>query len=76
MNKEFIKKMVKAEILRYEAIKEVLPEGLKIRVNELEKDMAGLMKELALDFMSDSMGMDCKKTEQGKSAKKVEVDFQ
>lgn len=77
MNKEFIKKMIKAEILRYEAIKEILPDSLKDRVTNFEKNAAELMKELALDFISDSTGMEShsQSSGEGKKTKKVEVDF-
>ena len=40
MNKEFAKKMIKAKRLEYEAIKEVMPEGLKSRIDSFEKEAA------------------------------------
>ncbi len=77
MNKEFIKKMIQAEILRYEAIKEILPESLKSRVETLEKDAGNFIQELALEivtennFKSKSSGS----AENKKSAKRVQVEF-
>ncbi|MDF2987312.1 MAG: hypothetical protein K0R50_2822 [Eubacterium sp.] len=77
MNKEFVKKMVKAEILRYEAIKEILPESLKNRVETLEKDAGVFIQELALEIVSENTlkSKGPGSTENKKSAKRVQVDF-
>jgi hypothetical protein len=73
MNKEFVKKMIKAQLLRYEAIKEILPEELKKRVNDFEKNAASFAKEIAVEIMQDRSGEVSK--EANKGAKKVDVDF-
>lgn len=62
MNKEFIKKMIKAEALRYSAIKEILPEGLKKRVDNFEKDAISILKDVAFEeFQEKSEAKECKK---------------
>lgn len=85
MNKEFVKKMIKAEILRYQAIKEILPDNVKVRVDSLEKDAGKLLKDIALEFVTENLfGQDSSsqssmdttsKSEGNKSVKRVQVDF-
>ena len=71
MNKEFIKKMVKAERYRYEAIKEILPETLRKKVEQLEKDAINVLKDTALDIMKEEANKETKKS----STKKVDIEF-
>lgn len=73
MRKEFIKKMVKAELLRYEAIKEILPENVKNNINKIEKDAVEVIKDLAIEFLKDEGAN--KEKEVKKEIKKVKVDF-
>lgn len=73
MNKEFVKKMVKAEILRYEAIKEVLPERLKNRVDKIQKNTVSLIKDIAVEILKENVSEQEAKAK--KETKKVEVDF-
>lgn len=85
MNKEFVKKMIKAEMLRYQAIKEILPEGMKKSIETLEKDAGNLLKDIALDIISENFtGQDNSKrpgqntvsgTGDRKNVKRVQVDF-
>lgn len=78
MNKEFIKKIIKSEMLRYEAIKEILPENLKGRVENFEKEAASFMKDLALEMLSENIctkGSSSASDQNKKSTKKVQVDF-
>ncbi len=85
MNKEFVKKMIKAEILRYQAIKEILPDNVKVRVDSLEKDAGKLLKDIALELVTENLfrqdnssqsTMDkTSKPEENKSVKRVQVDF-
>jgi hypothetical protein len=74
VNKEIIKKLIKIEQLKYEVIKEILPEGALQRLNTFEKEAATVIKDIALDFMRESS----EKAEAGekKEIKKVKVDFQ
>lgn len=85
MKKEFIKKMIKAEILRYQAIKEILPEHVKGRVNSFEKDAEKLLKDIAYELVAENfLGQNSSNqtttdtagiSEAEKSVKRVQVDF-
>lgn len=71
MNKEFIKKMIKAETLKYEAIKEILPEKVRKRVDDIEKEAFSLIKDIAIYMIQEEKD----EKEEKKITKKVEVDF-
>jgi hypothetical protein len=71
MNKEFIKKMVKAERYRYEAIKEILPATIRKRVEQLEKDAISVLKDAALEIMKEEANKETNKS----STKKVDIEF-
>lgn len=71
MNKEFIRKMIKAEKYKYEAIKEVMPDGLRKKAEQLEKDALSLLKDAAVEIMKDDPEEESSK----KAIKKVDVDF-
>jgi hypothetical protein len=73
MNKEFMKKMLKAELLRYEAIKEILPDCMKNKVDNLEKEAFCFLKDFAIEMISEYG--DKKKPSEKKETKKVKVDF-
>ncbi len=85
MNKEFIKKMIESEILRYQAIKEILPKNVKDRVHCLEKDAGKLLKDIALELVTENLFRQDNsnqsstdtiyKSEEKKSVKRVQVDF-
>jgi lipoate-protein ligase A len=53
VNKEFVKKMIKAERLRYEAFKEILPHSIKERVDTLEKDAVNFLKDIAIEIIKE-----------------------
>ncbi|MNM64739.1 hypothetical protein D3C81_761480 [compost metagenome] len=71
MNKEFIKKMIKAETLKYEAIKEILPDKVRKRVDDIEKEAFSLIKDIAIYMIQEEKD----EKEDKKITKKVEVDF-
>jgi DNA-directed RNA polymerase beta' subunit len=71
MNKEFIKKMIKAEALKYEAIKEILPDKVRKRVDDIEKEAFSLIKDIAIYMIQEEKD----EKEEKKITKKVEVDF-
>ncbi len=73
MNKEFIKKIIKAEKLKYEAIKEIMPDSLRDRVDSFERDCFNFIRDVALELIKE----DVREKEQvdKKDAKKVSVDF-
>lgn len=73
MNKEFIKKMVRAEMLKYEAIKELLPDDFKKKAENLEREALILLKDIALEIIKDeNREGNC---ESKKTTKRVKVDF-
>ncbi len=64
MNKEFVRKMLKAEMLRYSAIKEIMPEAIKGRIDKFEKEAADVLKEVvfeAFEEKSEDKPKECKK---------------
>jgi hypothetical protein len=73
MNKEFVKKIVKSEILRYEAFKEILPDSARKRVENLERDAGSLIRELGLEMMKGNVQTE--DSEDKKAARKVNVEF-
>ncbi len=86
MNREFLKKLVKAELLRYEALKEILPENMKNRLESLERDAGCLIKDIAFDLMAEGLIRPGSKEQEEpsradsqfaekKTVRKVQVDF-
>lgn len=80
MNKEFVKKMIMAEQLRYEAIKEILPDSIRKRVDNVEKDAFELIKEIAFDMVNDKVvdtnsSGNKEQKDNKKGTKKVDIDF-
>ncbi|MDQ2087426.1 hypothetical protein RBH29_13420 [Herbivorax sp. ANBcel31] len=73
MNKEFMKKMIKAELLKYQAIKEILPDSMKSKVENLEKEALCFMKDFALEMISEYSVKE--EQSEKKQTKKVDVDF-
>ena len=73
MNKEFVKKIIKAEKLKYEAIKEIMPDNLKLKVEQFEKEAFNLLKDVALEIIKENINVDS--YEEKKTTKKVNVDF-
>ena len=73
MYREFMKKMIKAKKLEYEAIKEILPDSVKGKVAEAEKNAIDLFKDIALDIMTEEVKNG--KQEGEREVKKVRVDF-
>ena len=73
MNREIIKKLIKIEKLKYEIIKDILPEKSVNRINKFEKEATTVIKDIVLDLMQESCEDDVKKNK--KEVKKVKVDF-
>lgn len=73
VNKEFVKKMIKAERLRYEAFKEILPDSLRDKVDNFERDAVNFLKDIAIEIVSEDLGGNREGIK--KETKKVEVDF-
>ena len=77
MNKEFAKKMIKAKRLEYEAIKEIMPNSIKNKIDSIEKDAFDFLKDIAIEIVKDDVNN--KSNEENnfdsKSVKKINVDF-
>lgn len=73
VNKEFVKKIIKAEKLKYEAIKEILPINLRERVETFEKDAFNLLKDVAFELIKEDAVEENRTAK--KTTKKVKVDF-
>jgi len=77
MNKEFLKKIIKAERLKYEAIKEIMPVSMRKKVDDFEKEALNLIKDIAIETIQEMSKEQSEKTEScnEKTTKKVPVDF-
>ena len=81
MNKEFAKKMIKAKRIEYEAIKEVMPERLRDRIDTFEKESFSFIKDLAIEILSEDAhekskcNSDDNCNKDSKNVKKISVDF-
>jgi hypothetical protein len=84
MNKEFVRKMIMAEQLRYEAIKEILPETIRKKVDKVELEAFDLLKDLALELIKgravDNKAGKVDDKDEGyeenkRNSKKINVDF-
>lgn len=73
MNKEFIKKIIKAEQLKYEAVKEILPDNIRKKVDTFEKDTVNFLKDIAVELVKEDLNS--KNEDIKKETKKINVDF-
>jgi len=73
MNKEFVKKILKAEKLKYEAIKEIMPNHMRQKVETFEKDAFNLIKDIALEMIKEDANVESCTV--NKTTKRVNVDF-
>ena len=73
MNKEIIEKLIKIEKLKYEVIKDILPENFLNRLNDFEKEATKVIKDIALDLIKESS--EKAKEDSEKESKRVKVDF-
>lgn len=69
MNKVVVKKLIKAKVLEFEAmreiVEEVVPQGIKNRMNQVEGEVVNLVKEILWEHLSESRSgaYDCKEDE-------------
>jgi len=85
MNKEFINKMIKAKRLEYEAIKEIMPESIKNRIDSFQEEAFNFIKDVAIEIIKEDMhdrnttknkcDKDYKTNTANKNIKKINVDF-
>ena len=78
MNKNFIIKMIKAKKLEYEALKELMPDQMRERIETAEDVAKKEIKELLFEYMKEERNS--KEEEDGEKntskAKKVKVEFE
>lgn len=77
MNQEFIKKMIKAKRLEYEAIKEIMPDKIKNKIEDIEKDAFNLLKDIAIEIVKEEVEVERENNSSmnNKGSKKINVDF-
>lgn len=73
MNKEFIKKIIMAEKLKYEAVKEIMPDNLRQRVERTEKEAFDLLRDVAFEMIKEDSKEESHEVK--KTTKKINVDF-
>ena len=73
MNKEVIKKLIKIEKLKYQVIKDILPEKALNRLNNFEKEIVSVIKDIAFESLRETSEEDEEVTR--KEVKKIKVDF-
>ena len=73
MNRDIIKKIIRIEKLKYEIIKDILPEKALNRLNNFEKEIVSVIKDMAFE----SLGKTSEEAEEvtRKEVKKIKVDF-
>jgi len=72
MNKEIIKKVIKIEKLKYEIIKDMLPEKALSRLNKFENEVVMVIKDIVIEIINEPS-----EGEENivKDVKKVKVNF-
>lgn len=74
MNKQFVMKMVQAKKLQYEAMREILPEGILKRVEHLEGELLELGKECFTALMDMPNGASSSSAGSKSVARKVTIE--
>jgi len=69
MNKVFLSKIIKAKKLEYEALKEIMPSGIRKKVDSFEKEAFNLIKGIVIEMIKEETDVD------KKVVKKIGVDF-
>lgn len=76
MNKEFVKKIMKAKMLEYEAIKELIPSNMRDKIESCEKELMDTFKDIALEMIMEEKNTDVNKADDTKKkVKKIGVEF-
>jgi len=55
MNKVFMKKIMQAKKLEYEALKEIMPEKMKTRIDSFGKEAFELIKDIAFEMIKEDI---------------------
>ncbi|EKQ50725.1 MULTISPECIES: hypothetical protein [unclassified Clostridium] len=76
MNKEFIKKMLKAKRFEYEAIKEIIPDKIRDRIDCFEKEAISIIRDIGFEMIKEDIkDKEEKNNADNKSTKKINIDF-
>lgn len=54
MNKQFVVKMMQAKQMEYQALKEIMPESMVNRIENLENEFVAIAKEYFMSMMNDT----------------------
>lgn len=73
MNKVFISKMLRAERLKYEAFKEIMPDSIRKKADNFENEAIDFVKDLVIEISKED-AEDVKASDQ-KKTKKINVNF-
>lgn len=75
MNKEFVIKILQAKQLQYEAIKEVMPENILNRIENIENELLAIGKEYFMkDIVNPSYNKNKSTSETKASIRKVTIE--
>lgn len=78
MNKQFLLKMAQAKQLQFEALKEIMPDRLVEKIDNLENEIIDIGKEVILATMMDSKQTKEKQSKEDekrtKKAQKVTIE--
>ena len=74
MNKQFMIKMIQAKKLQYEALMEILPEGMVKRVEHLEGELLELGKECFVALMDMPKDKSSNPSESKSGTRKVTIE--
>lgn len=69
MNKEFVKKMLQAKKLEYEALGEILPDSIKEKRKKIVSEFKDIIREVIIEDVTED------KSTKNKEVKKVKIDF-
>lgn len=69
MNKEFVKKMLQAKKLEYEALEEILPDSIKEKRKKIVSEFKDIIKEVVIEDITED------KSTKNREVKKVNIDF-
>ncbi|MBU5317295.1 hypothetical protein KQI30_13645 [Clostridium bornimense] len=69
MNKEFVKKMLQAKKLEYEALEEILPDCIKEKRSRVVSDIKDIIRDVIIEDITED------KSTKNREVKKVNIDF-
>lgn len=69
MNKEFVKKMLQAKKLEYEALEEILPDCIKEKRSRVVSEIKDIIREVIIEDVTED------KSTKNREVKKVNIDF-